>query len=177
MFVHTEPRSAGLPHRFAFPNASQQSCPAASRTPRFLPLSYFQSLTNCPRLAVVSEPLSFQALTNCSIFKLFVLITIQNGRRGSGFRCCPDLSLQICAFVFNHFHDAPPATPYLSDFCIVARGWVYLFSLHFPIPILGKSYPASKNSSPVLDVSSGGGFSVSHPVPWCPCVDSSFVLP
>src|SRR5579859_993696 len=45
--------------------------------------------------------------------------------------------LQICTFVFNHFQDAPPATPFLSTFCIVAGGWhgsVYLpFSLfHLP---------------------------------------------
>ena len=29
--------------------------------------------------------------------------------------------LQVCTFVFNNFHDAPPATPFLSSFCIVAR--------------------------------------------------------
>ena len=33
-------------------------------------------------------------------------------------------SLQIYTFVFNHFQDAPPATPYVSILCIVARGWV-----------------------------------------------------
>ena len=31
--------------------------------------------------------------------------------------------LQICTFVFNNFQDAPPATPFVSCFCIVARGW------------------------------------------------------
>src|SRR5213082_3282174 len=30
--------------------------------------------------------------------------------------------LQICPFVFNNFHDAPPATRFLSYFCIVAGG-------------------------------------------------------
>src|SRR5207248_385873 len=30
--------------------------------------------------------------------------------------------LQICPFVFNHFHDAPPATLFFSCFCIVAGG-------------------------------------------------------
>src|SRR5215472_6058570 len=30
--------------------------------------------------------------------------------------------LQICPFVFNHFHDAPPASLFFSIFCIVAGG-------------------------------------------------------
>ena len=30
--------------------------------------------------------------------------------------------LQICTFVFNNFQDAPPVIPFLSTFCIVARG-------------------------------------------------------
>ena len=30
--------------------------------------------------------------------------------------------LQICTFIFNNFQDAPPTTPFLSSFCIVARG-------------------------------------------------------
>src|SRR5437764_15375474 len=30
-------------------------------------------------------------------------------------------TLQICPSVFNNFHDAPPATPFLSYFCSVAR--------------------------------------------------------
>src|SRR5213082_1930962 len=30
--------------------------------------------------------------------------------------------LQICPFVFNNFHDALPATRFLSYFCIVAGG-------------------------------------------------------
>ena len=29
---------------------------------------------------------------------------------------------QICLFVFNNFHDAPPATRFFSRFCMVARG-------------------------------------------------------
>src|SRR5690349_14042889 len=36
--------------------------------------------------------------------------------------------VQICNFVFNSFHDAPPATPFLSSFCIVAGGWVGTWS-------------------------------------------------
>ena len=32
--------------------------------------------------------------------------------------------LQICTFSFNNFQDAPPATPFSSCVCIVARGWV-----------------------------------------------------
>src|SRR5690242_15575789 len=35
------------------------------------------------------------------------------------------IPLQICTFVFNSFQDAPAATPLFSNFCIVARGWVY----------------------------------------------------
>src|SRR5215471_16949645 len=38
--------------------------------------------------------------------------------------CCSAILLQICPFVFNHFHDAPPATPFASIFCIVARGGI-----------------------------------------------------
>src|SRR5215467_3010335 len=39
----------------------------------------------------------------------------------------PDLQrraqkLQICPFIFNNFHDAPPANPFLSSFCTVAGG-------------------------------------------------------
>ena len=36
---------------------------------------------------------------------------------------CPAIPLQFCTFVFNNFQDAPPATPLLSRFCIVAGGW------------------------------------------------------
>ena len=32
------------------------------------------------------------------------------------------LSLQICTFVFNRFHNAPPAISFFSNFCISARG-------------------------------------------------------
>ena len=32
-------------------------------------------------------------------------------------------TLQICTFVFNHFHYAPPATLFFSHLCIVAGGW------------------------------------------------------
>jgi hypothetical protein len=34
----------------------------------------------------------------------------------------PATMLQICTFSFNNFHDAPPATPFFSCFCIVAGG-------------------------------------------------------
>jgi len=34
--------------------------------------------------------------------------------------------LQVCPFVFNHFHDTPPTTLFLSCFCIVARRWIPL---------------------------------------------------
>ena len=37
---------------------------------------------------------------------------------------CPASPLRICTFVFNYFHDAPPATSFFSNFCIVARGCV-----------------------------------------------------
>jgi hypothetical protein len=40
--------------------------------------------------------------------------TPQKSKRQS--RCFP--------FTFNNFHDARPATPFVSCFCIVARGWV-----------------------------------------------------
>ena len=36
----------------------------------------------------------------------------------------PAIPLQTSTFVFNHFHDAPPATASSSNVCIVARGWV-----------------------------------------------------
>ena len=47
---------------------------------------------------------------------------------------CPAIRLQICAFVFNHFQDAPPAISFPSTFCIVAGGWhgsrsIFLFHL------------------------------------------------
>ena len=32
-------------------------------------------------------------------------------------------SLQICTFIFNQLRDAPPATLFFSDSCIVAGGW------------------------------------------------------
>src|SRR5215471_18349600 len=37
---------------------------------------------------------------------------------------CLQQKLHICPFIFNNFHDAPPATYFLSTFCIVAEGWV-----------------------------------------------------
>src|SRR6266567_8529524 len=53
---------------------------------------------------------------------------------------CLQRRLQICPFIFNNFHDAPPATPFFSKFCIVARGGMGLlcspFSLfRFPPPL------------------------------------------
>ncbi len=46
----------------------------------FVATTNFQSLTNCPRFATDSEPLSFQPITNCPICKSFALITIQQCR-------------------------------------------------------------------------------------------------
>src|SRR5690242_16841716 len=39
---------------------------------------------------------------------------------------CSAIPLQICIFVFNYFHDAPPPTSFFSSFCIVAQGCVPL---------------------------------------------------
>ena len=51
-------------------------------------------------------------------------------------------NLQICPFVFNNFQDAPPATPFLSSFCIVAGGW------HTPLhPIPGSDRPKMGHES------------------------------
>ena len=109
------------------------------------------SLNSCPRRSVLFTssvaaypfpPLSarsshilsfsFQSLTNCPIYKPFVLILLQTAGSVEGatllrsdlwtFLRVLHVSLQICTFVFNHFHDAPPATSFLSCFCIVARG-------------------------------------------------------
>ena len=42
-------------------------------------------------------------------------------------------SLQNRAFIFNNFQDAPPATSFLSTFCIVAGGWLGpLFDCRLP---------------------------------------------
>ena len=36
--------------------------------------------------------------------------------------CFLATTLQICTFIFNNFQDAPPATLFFSNFCIVTRG-------------------------------------------------------
>jgi hypothetical protein len=46
----------------------------------------FQSLANCPRFATLSQPISFQPLTNCPICKSFLLKTIQQYRGVWGVR-------------------------------------------------------------------------------------------
>src|SRR5712692_10293270 len=87
--------------------------------------------------------LSFQSLTTIKFCNSFVLPFIQNAGGCGG--CCaystlrpPELrmfqrvfhlSLLICTFVFNHFHDASPVTLFRSCFCIVARGCTYPSSL------------------------------------------------
>ena len=67
---------------------------------------------------------------------------------------CPAIPLQICTFVFNNFHDAPPATLFFSNFCIFARGWHgsphFLFSVfHFlpPLTPLECALPRSRTLS------------------------------
>src|SRR5205823_1552664 len=68
-------------------------------------------------------PFCFQQLLTIKFCSPFVLITIQLRGWGQGSSpFCLRSSLQICTFVFNHFQDAPPATPFLSSFCIVAGG-------------------------------------------------------
>ena len=52
---------------------------------------------------------------------------------------CPAIHLQICTFVFSHFHDAPPAPPFLSTLCIVAWG------CHWPSNFLFQSSGNSKS--------------------------------
>jgi hypothetical protein len=54
--------------------------------------SSFQRLTNCLRFVTLSELLCFQAITNCSICKSFVLITIQQYR---GWVCVLLLASQL----------------------------------------------------------------------------------
>ena len=50
----------------------------ATRHSTLATVSCFQSLTNCPRFATHSEPLSFQPITDCPFCKSFVLIFIQH---------------------------------------------------------------------------------------------------
>jgi hypothetical protein len=56
----------------------------------------FQSLTNCPRLATLSVPLSFQRVTTINFCNSFLLITIRIARGGGiPFTSCrPQLSLE-----------------------------------------------------------------------------------
>ena len=105
--------------------------------------THFQSLTNCSALSPHADFLCFHALAHCPIYNPFVLMTLQQwgGCGGTEFRFSHfefpirgtanhwitehlQCSLQICSLVFNNLQDAPPATPFLSSFCMVARGWV-----------------------------------------------------
>ena len=95
-------------------------------------------------------------------------------------------SLQIRPFLFNNFHDAPPATSFLSSFCIVARGWVGRLSIFFksylnslphyrslayllcPLPVLYfQQLPAIKfcNSSVLMTLQNVRGWVVPPTVP------------
>src|SRR2546427_1722129 len=60
-----------------------------------------------------------------------VLLTHRCTQRASGSHLV-HLSLQICSFIFNNFQNPSPATPFLSNFCVVARGCVPLAGGIFP---------------------------------------------
>src|SRR5690348_559407 len=98
----------------------------------------FQQLTNCSELSPDSGFLCFHTFANRPICKPFVLIKLQQYPRmcGDFNQLAPTLPrgsrgclprghkrLQIRPFIFRQMQDAPPATPSLSRFCIVARGW------------------------------------------------------
>ncbi len=106
------------------------------------PLSQVKSSTPCTKL-VQYKPIGINTCksgskqTTLSTFR----INTYEKHRGGCRRFCPfssrvtvhgllrcSLSLQVCTFVFNHFHDAPPATLFLSNFCIIARGCTPLSS-------------------------------------------------
>ena len=81
--------------------------------------------------AFSNYPLCFQTLAHSlaqlalrNSFGINSLRTVSHATEGVPPTPC-SLSVQICTFIFNHFHDAPPATLFLSCFCIVARGWGY----------------------------------------------------
>jgi len=83
------------------------------------------------------------------------------------------LSLQICTFVFNRFHDGPPAISFFSNFCICARGCTPPNSkmhlpLHFSSPLraiyLGALHPAQPRAEiPALPLSTFDFRPVSQP--------------
>ncbi|SRR5713226_3566792 len=62
-------------------------CLAPAHLSATLPFVSFQSLTNCPRFATHSEPLSSQPITDCPICKSFALIIIQQCRGWVGPLC------------------------------------------------------------------------------------------
>ncbi len=68
------PRLCSIPP----PNPGHSVCP---------PFFFCQPLTNCPRFATHSEPLSFQPITSCPFCKSFVLTTIQQCRGWVGLLC------------------------------------------------------------------------------------------
>src|SRR5207245_4669457 len=82
------------------------------------------------------------------------------------------LSLQIGTFVFNRFHNAPPAISFFSNFCISARGCTPPNSnmhlpLHFSSPLraiyLGALHPAQPRAEiPALPLSTFDFRPVSH---------------
>jgi len=81
---------------------------------------------HCPRITPALAPRHRPPLSVTSPLSLSSL----NFRLLTSFSALPCAPLQICTFIFNHFQDAPPATPFLSTFCIVAGGCVPLSS-HF----------------------------------------------
>ncbi len=74
----------------------------------------FQSLTNCPRFATHSQPLSFQPITNRPVCKSFVLITMQKCRGWVGPLCstfptCKPFNLPCLRNPFNcNTYERPP---------------------------------------------------------------------
>jgi hypothetical protein len=76
--------------------------------------------------------LCFQSLPTVKFSNHCVLKTIRIGpgvypspsSRRVPSRILLQSSLQKLPFVFNELQVAPPATPFFSSFCIVARGWV-----------------------------------------------------
>ncbi len=72
--MNTAPQLRSLfPHLLELPVSFRPTSNVQPLTSAFS----FQSLTNCPRFATHSEPLSFQPIMNCQVRKSFVLITIQ----------------------------------------------------------------------------------------------------
>jgi hypothetical protein len=76
-------------------------------------------------------PHSFAPMGHCNPFLINHFRTLSHAMEGGGMNPLfprvishgsPVTMLQICPFNFNNFHDAPPATPFFSCFCIVAGG-------------------------------------------------------